>query len=599
MIALSLWDASPNRQAAAHSAGNWGNIVDWPDLFLDHRIIARVQTVLVLLALACAMLWPAGRPAPLGGIERQFERLRSRIWLQAAIVALLAIGLRAALLPVLGPPVPTVTDEFSILLQAETFALGRFANPTHPFYPFFESMYVAHQPAYGSMYFPGRGLLLALPIALGAHPWLGVWLTMVLLCVASLWMLRGWVSPGLAFAGAVMIVLSYGVLSGWINSYYGPTLTALGGVLALGAFPRLMREPRWRDGFALGAGLALMMISRPFDGLMFSLPFLLVIGWKLLVMLWQRAWRPFSRIVAPVLLLTGSGAILLLAYNSATTGDPLRDPYTHNRETYAYTSAFIFGAANEPTHPVPASLELAYREETTEYLKDYANLAYLKVNRALNFYVGPVLFLPFLIGLFAARRHMVLWASLASVMGSFFLISWYWSQYIAAGFGLFLLFSLLGLSAVRRWQFRGRPAGMVLSHLLPAVVAVGLILPSVALFFDDARDRDAMNQAFVRSCCGVLTESARSRIAADLLATPGRDLVLYRSYSTRVGDYTTIVANGPEIDDQPIIWAHHLGPATQRLIDRYPDRRVWLIDERQVNRAVPIAPYPASASAGR
>lgn len=64
-------------------------------------------------------------------------------------------------------------------------------------------------------------------------------------------MLRAWVSERLALLGGLLMVIRFGVLSGWINSCYGGGLIALGGVLVLGAFPRLMKIPRWRDGIAL------------------------------------------------------------------------------------------------------------------------------------------------------------------------------------------------------------------------------------------------------------------------------------------------------------------------------------------------------------
>ena len=557
---------------------------------LDMQFLYIGEAVLVVIACGVALLWPAARPAPFGGLEASIARLAQQPWKAALVVLVLAVGLRALVLPVLGPPVPWFPDEFSMVLQGQTFALGRLTNPTHPLYPFFETAYVGQVPAYASMYFPGRGAPLALGLVLAGNAWVGVWISMVMLSVATFWALRGWVSPGLALVGALMLVCRFDVVSGWINSYYGGGIIALGGMLILGAYPRLMAAAQWRDGIALGMGLLLLMISRPFEGLFFSLPFLAVGAWKLLGQVRHREFAPAARMAIPTILLCGIGATLVLAYNAAATGNMLLDPYTFNRQTYAYWPAFLIGAPFHPHNHVPVQLDGLYWDEGFIYLyqdnlASVLQLVVAKFKRVLNFYIGPVFLIPFVIGAFRGVRHPILLVSGGLLMACFLLVSWNWSQYLAAGTGTFFILIMMGLSALRGWQFRGRPSGLVLARLLPCIVALSVALPMLGLF---AGKPDINPQSFIRPCCAILTDTPRSKIMQQLEASPGRDLVIYRADPAEPRRWVTMVANEPDIDKSQVVWAHDLGPLNKRLLDYYPDRKVWIVNGQRTDQAIPV-----------
>ena len=144
----------------------------------------------------------------------------------------------AAFLSWLRPPQPLIHDEFSYLLASDTFARGRLSNPTHPFWPHFETFHVLQLPRYASKYPPAQGLLLAIGQVTTGRPIVGAWLGVALGCAAVCWMLYGWTRPIWALAGGVLAALHHGIQGGgcysWSQSYWGGGPALIGGALVLG-----------------------------------------------------------------------------------------------------------------------------------------------------------------------------------------------------------------------------------------------------------------------------------------------------------------------------------------------------------------------------
>src|SRR5690242_12180472 len=231
-----------------------------------------IETVLILLSIVVALIYPSVGAGWFADLERRFGQLARRRVFSVVIVGCLALGLRAAFLPIEPIPQPAVHDEFGYLLAADTFAHGRLTNPTHPLWKHFESFNIIQRPTYQSYPQPAQGLLLAAGKVLARNPFWGVWFSSGLLCAAICWMLQAWMPARWALLGGLIAVLRFGVFGYWANSYWGGALGATGGALVLGALPRIKRSQRVRDAVVMALGLVLLANTRPYEGFVFSVP---------------------------------------------------------------------------------------------------------------------------------------------------------------------------------------------------------------------------------------------------------------------------------------------------------------------------------------
>src|SRR6202030_1638416 len=103
-------------------------------MLLGFRASDFIELILTVVFVLLALAW---RPwiEPYGG------RLAQKPGWSMALLALLPIALRLALLPQYPIPSPNVSDDFSYLLLADTLRHLRLANPPHGLHQFFETFF--------------------------------------------------------------------------------------------------------------------------------------------------------------------------------------------------------------------------------------------------------------------------------------------------------------------------------------------------------------------------------------------------------------------------------------------------------------------------
>ncbi|HKE27972.1 MAG TPA: hypothetical protein VKB88_36715 [Bryobacteraceae bacterium] len=514
-----------------------------------------------------------------------------------ALLAALPVVLRLLLLPNHPVPRPEIYDEFSHLLVADTLRHFRLANPPHPLPQFFETFFVLQRPTYSSIYPLGQGLMLAIGWTFFGTPWAGVLLAIAAFCALCYWMLRGWTTPGWALLGGVLAAIEFGPLNQWMNSYWGGGLAAAAGCLVFGALPRLLDHPRQRDAILLGLGLALHLITRPYES---TFLFLSVALWFApLVGRAVRSADPFR--ISPALRhLPDAGLVLLpalaliLAHNKSVTGSWTTMPEMLSQYQYGVPAALTFEPDPQPHVPLTPQqaldykMQLGFRGSHAETIASYLLRLEYRV-RYYHFFFPAPLYVALVAFLLCLRHWRYAWVAIT--LGLFALgvnfFPAFQLHYVAAVTCLFVLVQIAGLERLHR----ALPEAALLIIFL--VLAQFVFWYSLHAFFDTADFSRVARQYETWNFIDHRAVTRRTAVEDALAKVPGKVLLFVRYAPAHIFQ-DEWVYNRADIDGSRIVWARDLGvQQNEELLRYYPDRSVWLLEPDA--RPPSLTPYRQGA----
>jgi hypothetical protein len=564
------------------------------NFFIAYRAVI-IEALAIVALLSFLFLTQRHASKWLGAAERKLACVGRQQALSIALVGLLALGASASLSLFGHVRKPIVHDEFSYLLAADTFVRGRLTNPTHPLWVHFESIHIIQQPTYASKYPPAQGLILALGQVIGGHPIVGVWLATGLGSAAVCWMLLAWLPSWWAILGSLLVALHPGILLSWGQTYWGGSMAMAGGALVFGALPRLARRPQVPAAILLGAGLAILANSRPYEGLVVSLP--AAVGG--IVWFLGKHAPPFQvslkRIVLPIAAVLMLTAAAMGNYNFRVTGDIVKMPYVVHEATYGMAPVFLW----QRPRPEPIYRHEIIRNHHARALVHYTNqqtIAGLKKEIAQkvldlwNFYQGVhgsrlVLTLPLLMIPWMLRRRWPRFALLTCgvLLAALAVETWVMPHYAAPIVGLVIMLLMQAMRHLRLWRWGGMPAGRFLVWTF-WVIAMAF---SIVAFTQRMKDTPAN--------WGI----ERARLLEQLQQDGRRHLVMVRYGTLDIPyerGYREWVYNEADIDGAKVVWAREMDAAQNRkLLEYFKDRVAWLVEVDQYDSPPKLAPYPVHA----
>jgi glucose/arabinose dehydrogenase len=442
-------------------------------------------------------------------------------------------------------------DEPVYVLQAQTLLQGKLFLPADEFSKFFrpfffindgERIFSKYPPVYPALLALGQLLFGSMRVTLGL---------VAAATVIAFYLLAQELYPDrrTALKSAVVLLLSPFFLIQ--SATFLPYTTSL--MLSLVFAFLLLRGSRTGSAVVLalsGVVLGLAFFHRPYDALLFAVPFGLVLlkfHWNNLGQLFRRgAW--ISAGFAPLLGLT-------LGYNALMTGDPFLFPHSF----YEPLDQLGFGLRRmHPSHsPMPYGIE-----HGLSALWDHF--------RQLSFWVfgGPIVvglaFLRLMLPPFRWQEGLLFLLLLSIPLGYVF----FWGTYVAATTwgGISYVGPFYYISLMAPVVLLGVQGPIRISRWRP-IAAVALVLAMVAVDFWLVISHISTNYEYSQENRAIYEPLRQHRINNGLVFVPP-------IYGPFLLHPFAALANGPSLDG-PVLYAVERGEQNFDLMDQYPNRQPY------------------------
>jgi hypothetical protein len=351
--------------------------------------------------------------------------------------------------------------------------------------------------------------------------------------------------------------------------------------------PRLKKYLRVRDALLMALGLTILANSRPYEGLIFSLPVAVAMTMWVTGRNHPEPRTLFSHMVLPILLFLAISGAATGYYYYRVTGSPFRMTYQVNRGTYATAPYFLWQSPRHEPEYHDVVMRDFYRWELRQFEQNRTwrgalSRTFDKLVSSWKFYFGPLLTIPLLAFPWILRDRKMRFPVIASAVffAGLAVQTWTMPHYVAPATGLIYIVLIQCMRHLRFWRWHRQPIGLALLQVIP-LIAIAMVVLRVSA----AAAHVPIEPAWPRG------NLDRAAVLRELQHLPGGQLVIVH-YGPRHDVDWEWVYNAADIDHSKVVWARDMGDdKNQELLRYFPDRRVWLLNGD--DSPPRLSPYPS------